>query len=119
MTSVTEHTIELDGEPVFFRQAPGSGTAAVLLHSVPTSSDDWLPFLGAGRALAPDLPGFGRSSKGGHLGYTLADHVHFVERLLDTVLPREAVALGGHGWGGAVALAYALAHPGPRRARSR
>ena len=111
MTSVTEHTIELDGEPVFYRESPGSGTAAVLLHSLPTSSDDWLPFLEAGRALAPDLPGFGRSSKGGHLGYALADHMRFLERLLDTVLAGEPVVLAGHGWGGAVALAYAQAHP--------
>ena len=112
VTSVTEHTIELDGEPVFYRETAGSGTAVVFLHSVPTSSDDWLPFLGAGRALAPDLPGFGRSSKGGHLGYALADHARFVARLLDSVLPQETVALAGHGWGGAVALAYAQAHAG-------
>ena len=112
MTSVTEHSIELDGEPVFYRETPGSGPAAVLLHSLPTSSDDWLPFLGGpGRVLAPDLPGFGRSSKGGHLGYTLTDHVHFLERLLNTVLTGEPVTLAGHGWGAAVALAYAQAHP--------
>lgn len=112
MTSVTEHTIELDGEPVFYRESAGSGRSAVFLHSVPTSSDDWLPFLGAGRALAPDLPGFGRSSKGGHLGYALADHLRFLARLLDTLRPDEAVALCGHGWGAAVALAFAQAHPG-------
>lgn len=111
MTSLTEHTIELAGEPVYYREAPGAGRPAVLLHSLPTSSDDWLPFLGRGRALAPDLPGFGRSTKGGHLDYALVDHVRFLSGFLDAVAPETGIALGGHGWGGAVALAYAQRHP--------
>ena len=112
MTSLTEHTIELAGEPVFYRETAGSGRAVVYLHSLPTSSDDWLPFLPHGRALAPDLPGFGRSTKGGHLGYTLGDHVTFLETFLDRIATGDTVALAGHGWGGAIALAYTQRHPG-------
>jgi pimeloyl-ACP methyl ester carboxylesterase len=111
VTSLTEHTIELAGEPVFYREAPGAGRAIVYLHSLPTSSDDWLPFLDHGRGLAPDLPGFGRSSKGGHLGYTLDDQVRFLEVFLDGTAAGETVALAGHGWGGAIALAYTQRHP--------
>ncbi|MDQ6731034.1 MAG: alpha/beta fold hydrolase [Actinomycetota bacterium] len=111
MTSLTEHIIELAGEPVFYRETPGPGRCAVYLHSLPTSSADWLPFLDHGRALAPDLPGFGRSTKGGHLGYALDDHVRFLEAFLDSVAVDETVALAGHGWGGALALAYAQRHP--------
>lgn len=111
MTSLTEHTIELAGEPVFYREALGSGRATVYLHSLPTSSDDWLPFLDHGRGLAPDLPGFGRSTKGGHLGYALGDQVRFLEAFLDSAAAGETVALAGHGWGGAIALAYAQCHP--------
>jgi pimeloyl-ACP methyl ester carboxylesterase len=111
LTSLTEQTIELAGEPVFYREAPGPGRAVVYLHSLPTSSDDWLEFLSRGRGLAPDLPGFGRSSKGGHLAYALDDQVAFLEAFLDRVAGGETVALAGHGWGGAVALAYAQRHP--------
>jgi pimeloyl-ACP methyl ester carboxylesterase len=111
LTSLTEHTIELAGEPVFYREAPGHGRAVVYLHSLPTSSDDWLAFLPRGRGLAPDLPGFGRSSKGGHLGYTLDDQVAFLGAFLDRTAAGETVALAGHGWGGAIALAYAQRHP--------
>ena len=111
MTSPTEHTIELTGEPVFYRETAGSGRAAVYLHSLPTSSDDWLAFLDRGRSLAPDLPGFGRSSKGGHLGYALADHVRFLEAFLEHAAVGETIALAGQGWGGAIALAYAQRHP--------
>lgn len=108
---MTVHTIELAGEPVFYRETPGPGRPAVYLHSLPTSSDDWLGFLDHERALAPDLPGFGRSTKGGHLGYALGDHVRFLEAFLDSVAVGETVALAGHGWGGAIALAYAQRHP--------
>lgn len=112
MTETAEHTIELAGEPVFYRAAGGGDRPAVLLHSLPTSSDDWQPFLDQGaRLIAPDLPGFGRSTKGGHLGYGLDDHVRFLADFLDAVVPDGPLALGGHGWGAAVALAYAQARP--------
>ena len=112
MTETAEHTIELAGEPVFYRTAGDGGCPAVLLHSLPTSSDDWQPFLDVGgRLIAPDLPGFGRSTKGGHLGYALDDHVRFLGDFLDAIAPDGAIALGGHGWGAAVALAYAQARP--------
>ena len=49
MPSVSNHTGELDGLPVFWRSAPpsddGSDRApALYLHGVPTSSDDWVGF---------------------------------------------------------------------------
>lgn len=112
MTESAAHMIELAGEPVFYRAAGEAGRPVVLLHSLPTSSDDWQPFLDAGgRVIAPDLPGFGRSTKGGHLGYALDDQVRFLGDFLEVVAPDGPLALGGHGWGAAVALAYAQAHP--------
>ena len=46
------------------RRGGGSESAPVLyVHGVPTSSDDWLPFLDRTGGLAPDLLGFGRSAK--------------------------------------------------------
>ena len=48
----------------------GSVPPIVWLHGVPTCADDWLPFLAAAGGYAPDLPGFGRSSKRGDGDFT-------------------------------------------------
>jgi pimeloyl-ACP methyl ester carboxylesterase len=109
--AVDEHTIELAAGPVFYRQAPAVGATPLYLHSVPTSSDDWVPFLQRSGGLAPDLLGFGRSSKAGHLHYTLESYVEFIETLLAATDTGD-VALVGHGWGAAIALAFAQRHPG-------
>jgi pimeloyl-ACP methyl ester carboxylesterase len=113
--AVDEHTGDFDGQPVFWRSAPlPPGAAApdappLYVHGVPTSSDDWIPFLEQTGGLAPDLPGFGRSGKGGHLDYSIEGIAAFVERFLGLV-GVERVKLVVHDWG-AAALAWAIAHP--------
>lgn len=107
---VDEHTIEIAGAPVFYRSVPAGGATALYLHSVPTSSDDWLAFLPRTGGIAPDLIGFGRSSKAGHLDYSLGGFVEFLDRFLAEV-EVDRVALVGHGWGAAIALAFAKRHP--------
>jgi pimeloyl-ACP methyl ester carboxylesterase len=109
---VAEHSGELDGQPVFWRSAPTAGDRGPVLyvHGVPTSSDDWLPFLERTGGLAPDLLGFGRSGKGGQNDYSLAGIARFVERFLDEVARVERVRLVVHDWG-AAALAWAARAP--------
>ncbi|MBV9819854.1 MAG: alpha/beta hydrolase [Solirubrobacterales bacterium] len=110
--SIDEHTIELAGSPVFYRSAPAGETPppALFVHSLPTSSADFGELLATAGGVAVDLPGFGRSGKGGHLDYSLDGHVAFLERFLEAAgLPR--VALVGHGWGGAVSLLLACRRP--------
>jgi pimeloyl-ACP methyl ester carboxylesterase len=110
---VDEHTIELASSPVFFRQAsgPNPGPAEPLyLHGLPTSSDDWVGLLERTGGLAPDLPGFGRSGKGGQLDLTFTGHAVFVTALLGA-LGVERVQLVAHDWGTGAALAFALDHP--------
>jgi pimeloyl-ACP methyl ester carboxylesterase len=110
--AVEEHTGEIDGQPVFWRSAPlpdGAGAPPLYVHGVPTSSDDWVPFLEQTGGLAPDLFGFGRSGKGGHLDYSIEGIAGFVERFLKLV-GVERVKLVVHDWG-AAALAFAQAHP--------
>lgn len=106
---VTEHTGELAGQPVFWRAAEAEGSPTLYVHGVPTSSDDWLPFLQRTGGLAPDLPGFGRSGKGGQNDYSLQGIADFVERFLD-MTGTERVKLVVHDWG-AAALAWAIANP--------
>jgi pimeloyl-ACP methyl ester carboxylesterase len=112
MHEVREDTIELDEQPVFLLRAGESGdddAPALYVHGVPTSADDWRPFLELGGGLAVDLPGFGRSGKRGDLDFTLRGYARWLPRLLD-VLGIERVRLCVHDWG-AAALAWAADHP--------
>ncbi|MEA2214109.1 MAG: hypothetical protein QOF83_4057 [Solirubrobacteraceae bacterium] len=108
--AVAEQTIELAGAPVFYLHAPPVEATVVYLHGTPTSADDWVPFLERSGGLAPDLPGFGRSSKAANLDFSLPGYVRFLEQFLRAAATTE-ISLVGHGWGGAIALAYALEHP--------
>ena len=134
---VEEHTTTVEGVPVFYRSAgegsagaagagsagaAGAGSAGaagaaapagggpLYLHDALTSSDDWLPFLERTGGLAPDLIGFGRSGKGGHLDYSPEGLTGFVKELLSE-LGAEPTSVVGHGWGGALALLLAQQDP--------
>lgn len=68
--------------------------------------DDLLPDLALKyHVVVPDLPGFGRSSKGNHL-YSPSAYATFLDWLLRT-LPNKPVYLVGHSLGGGIALVYA------------
>jgi pimeloyl-ACP methyl ester carboxylesterase len=108
---VDEHTFTTDRGPVFYRSAPAADTPPLYLHGIPTSSDDWIPFLELSGGIAPDLIGFGRSSKGGHLDYSLDGLAAFVAELLDR-LEIERVRLVAHQWGAAVGTVFAARNPG-------
>jgi pimeloyl-ACP methyl ester carboxylesterase len=106
---VEEHTTTIDDVPVFWRSALGD-QAILYLHEALTSSEDLVPFLERSGGVAPDLIGFGRSGKGGHLDYSPAGLVAFVERFVaELQLPQ--LSLVGHGWGGALGLLLALRRP--------
>ncbi len=63
------------------------------------------------RVIAPDLLGFGLSDKPAGPGYhTLERHIENFSRLVE-VLELRNVTLVAHGWGGPIALGYAVAHP--------
>jgi len=110
----SEHTEDLDGLPVFWREAPApegeAGLAPVLyLHGVPSNCDEWTAWLELGGGVAVDLPGFGRTYKPGSLSYTIEEYDDFIERFLDW-RGIERVRLVMHDWG-AVGLAFAQRLP--------
>lgn len=111
MAPITEHTDELDGQPVFWRSAPGAdGLPPVLyLHGTPTCSDDWLPFLERTGGVAPDMPGYGRSGKRGDLDFTMQGYGRWVERFLEHA-GLDRVRLVVHDWG-VVGLLWAMREP--------
>ena len=108
---VSDRSGELDGQPVFWREAlaPDGDAVALYLHGVPSNSDEWTDFLRRSGGLAVDLPGFGRSGKPGFLKYTIDEYDRFIERFLDQV-EVERVKLVVHDWG-AVGLAFAQRLP--------
>src|SRR5262249_27994942 len=78
----------------YFRRLPGEGPPAVFIHGNPTHSEDWIPFLERmrGPALAPDLPGWGRSDHPppNQFDYSMRGLDGFVTRFL------ERMAVGEH-----------------------
>ena len=102
-----EHHDTLDGEPVFWRS---TGRDDVLyVHGVPTNSDLWLPFLDPIGGIAPDLPGFGRTTKRGDLDFTIAGYGRWLDRFAEHAgLGR--FSLVTHDWDG-LALAWAARRP--------
>jgi pimeloyl-ACP methyl ester carboxylesterase len=104
-----EHTAEIDGHLVFWREAEGSGTPVLYVHGVPDSGAVWDPFLERTGGIALDLPGFGRSGKRADFPYDIEGYAGFLEGFVDH-LGLERVRLVCHDWG-AVALAWAMRRP--------
>jgi len=106
-------TVGIDG-PVAYREWEGpSDTTFVLLHGLGGSHLSWVqvaPGLsGLGRALTPDLPGFGRSPRNGR-STRLMDQRRWLSRFLDEVATGPVV-LAGNSMGGVVALLEAAMEP--------
>jgi haloalkane dehalogenase len=96
-------------------EGPRDGTPVLLLHGEPSWSylyRKMIPVLrDAGlRAIAPDLPGFGRSDKPIELGdYSYQRHVEWMSRVL-LELDLTGVTLVGQDWGGLIGLRVVAEH---------
>jgi haloalkane dehalogenase len=94
----------------------GDGPPVLFLHGEPTWSFLWRkvlpPIREAGfRAIAPDLPGFGRSDKPTDIGwYTYDRHTAAVAALLEELDLRDATVVV-HDWGGPIGLRVAVDQP--------
>lgn len=108
---MAERRVDVGGLEVFLREEPATGGAApvLYLHGVPTNSGDWLPFLERAGGYAPDLPGFGRSSKPSGFDYSIAGYDRFLEALIGE-LGLDRFSLVVHDWG-SVGLALAQRMP--------
>jgi len=115
-TNLTEHTITVNGKPIFYAET-GTGPAVVMLHGggpgasgVSNYSRNIDALAQHYRVIVPDLPGYGRSAKGvdqsDPFGY-LAD---MIRGLLDH-LGIDTAHLIGNSYGGAAALRLALDTP--------
>lgn len=93
----------------------GMGPPILFLHGIPDSADIWSGVIahlrGQHRCIAPDLPGFGRSTAPSDFDYSLDGMADFVDRLLTTIGIRTQVHLVVHDIGGPFGLAWAVRHP--------
>src|SRR5262245_32446661 len=106
-------SITLDHSMIHYTERGSGKKCIVLVHGFPLDSRMWDRVLAdppAGtRVIAPDLPGFGKSSTDRAFTMdSLADDLHqFLSRIGAT-----RCVLGGFSMGGYVALAYAKKHAG-------
>jgi len=88
--------------------------AAVFVHGNPGSSQDWRDLISRvgefGRAVAVDMPGFGRADKPAHFDYSVGGYARHLEGVLRQ-LQIERVHLVLHDFGGPWGLAWAVQHP--------
>ncbi len=107
--------LDIDGMRIHYLKAGTSGSPLLLLHGAGLDSAtlSWNEVIGPlathHRVFAPDLPGYGKSSRP-DISYTIDFYVTFVKHLLDA-LHLEKVTLLGLSMGGAIALALTLHSP--------
>lgn len=92
----------------------GSGPAVVLLHGFGASKDLWIGVAArltpAYRVIAPDLPGFGESTKLESSTYDVKSQARRMHEFLSK-LGIEQTHIGGNSMGGMISVAYAAMYP--------
>ena len=113
---VTDERITVDGLsiPVSSTGDPSAEEAIVFVHGNPGSRRDWDDLLSRvspfARAVAFDLPGFGRADKPNTFEYTVEGYARFLERTLDQLgVQRARLVL--HDFGGPWGLEWAARNP--------
>ncbi|MDI4634317.1 alpha/beta fold hydrolase [Pelomonas sp. V22] len=93
----------------------GEGTPTLFLHGNPDSSEIWngiIPSLSPHlRCVAPDLPGYGRSTAPEDFDCSLEGMARFVDQLVTTLGISEPLNLVVHDVGGPFGLAWAVRYP--------
>ncbi len=113
---MTSRDVIVGGARSLVRQSgPASGPEGVVfVHGNPGSSEDWsdlLPRVGAfTRAIAPDMPGFGKAGRPADFAYTVEGYARHLAGVLDQ-LSLERVHLVLHDFGGPWGLVWAAMHP--------
>ena len=91
-----------------------NGEAVVFVHGNPGSSEDWRELVarvgGFARAVAPDMPGYGKADRPKDFDYTVEGYARHLDGILGH-LGIERAHLVLHDFGGPWGLAWAAAHP--------
>jgi pimeloyl-ACP methyl ester carboxylesterase len=116
MTGLRHSSVEIGGgrSAVLEAGPEDSSEAVVFVHGNPGSSSDWTGLLPAsgelGRAVAVDMPGFGRSRAPSGFGYEISSYAAFLDDAL-RALGIERAHLVLHDFGGPFGLFWGIEHP--------
>jgi flavin-dependent dehydrogenase/pimeloyl-ACP methyl ester carboxylesterase len=114
--TVERSRVEVNGlsTPLSSTGPSDSSEAVVFLHGNPGSSRDWDDLLSRvapfARAVAPDMPGFGRAERPADFQYDVDGYARFFDALLEK-LGIERAHLVLHDFGGPWGLEWATWHP--------
>lgn len=116
VSAVRERRVEVRGigAPVLEAGPANQTEAVVFMHGNPGSGADWRALLAAtgdfARAVAPDLPNYGRADRSREFDATLAGYARWLGGALGE-LGIERAHLVLHDWGGSIGLTWAAEHP--------
>jgi pimeloyl-ACP methyl ester carboxylesterase len=107
--------VDIDGVRLHYQEAGDpAAPPMILIHGFASSNLVWskvfLELAEKFHVIAPDLAGYGYSSKPPHLDYTIAKQAEMIDGFLKQ-LGIERAAFVGSSYGGAVAVTVALDHP--------
>jgi pimeloyl-ACP methyl ester carboxylesterase len=116
MADVRKRDVVVNGVRSLVRETgPASAREAVVfVHGNPGSSEDWFDLLARvgtfGRAVAPDMPGYGKADRPADFDYTVDGYAKHLGGLIEQ-LGIDRVHLVVHDFGGPWGLTWASAHP--------
>jgi pimeloyl-ACP methyl ester carboxylesterase len=108
--------VEIGGasSPLIEAGSPDAREAVVFVHGNPGSSSDWTALVAAagelGRAVAVDMPGFGKAQAPPGFGFDVSSYAEFLAAALEQ-LEIERAHLVLHDFGGPFGLLWGVAHP--------
>jgi pimeloyl-ACP methyl ester carboxylesterase len=116
MSGVRRGRVEIDGgsSPLMEEGSPDAREAVVFVHGNPGSSSDWTALVAAagelGRAVAVDMPGFGKAQAPVDFGFDVPSYADFLAKALEQ-LQIERAHLVLHDFGGPFGLTWGVQHP--------
>ncbi len=116
MNGLTTTAVTVKGvqSPVLQAGEPDASEAVVFVHGNPGPKEDWEDLLQRtgefGRAVAPDMPGYGAADKPADFAYASDGYAQHLEGILGQ-LGINKVHLVLHDFGGAWGLVWAVQHP--------
>lgn len=112
-SGLKRRTVQLDDHRVVYSEG-GHGEPVVLLHGFGATADSWNRFAGKltkrYRVIAPDLPGWGESTRVETASYGYPAQIERLHQFL-SLLGLRRIHLVGHSMGGFIASAYAARYP--------
>lgn len=116
MAGITTQLVTVAGVRSLVRSAGPANAreAVVFMHGNPGSSEDWVELMSKvgdfARAIAPDMPGYGKADRPKRFAYTVEGYAAHLAGVLEQ-LGIERAHLVLHDFGGPWGLTWAAAHP--------